>query len=262
MRTIHYPEYKRRVFNTALLECISKVHLLALDGNDEPEDRALSEMAVRLSKTFFEDELNLKKSTIDATKRRLSESVQFVQDCIAISENIAEDKAEVAEKEGVEFAADQEIELSDEDEEVIEQLFDTKSPKPQVDAIRDATVKALLEEDKKAQEVKEAIDIAHSKVAAGEDPKSLEETVTRINRQGPTSLMNAILNTVTSTAIKDVSNAGNFTSVSKVMQENADQIKSRVAAIYALYETASVLGINKYTDRDIRNLTLNIFADK
>lgn len=265
MRKITYPEYKRRVFNEALLECFCKIHGQVLN-EDCAEDQMCNEhlinMAKRLCHTFFEDELKLKTSTVSQTKARLSEAAEFIKDCANIAEEIAEKKADLAEEEKIEVTDEDNIELSPEEEGVITQLFNSKAPTPQVDAIRDATVKALLAEDRKAEEIRQSIDIAQSKVAAGAAPETLEETVNRLNKIGPTSLMNAIMNSVSVVAIKDINKNGGFSSVGKVLSENADEIKSRAVAIYALYETSSVLGIHKYTSAEVKKLALDIFYEK
>lgn len=265
MKRISYSEYRRRVFNTALLECFCQIHGQVLNGDcadDTACDERMSSMAKRLCSTFFEDELKLKSSTITQTKTRLSEAAEFIKDCADVAEEIADKKADLAEDEKIEIADSDTIELSPEEEGVIAQLFDSKAPTPQVDAIRDATVKALLAEDRKAEEIKQAIDIAQSKVAAGSPPETLEETVNRLNKIGPTSLMNAIMNSVSVAAVKDINESGKFTSIGKALSENADEIKSRAVAIYSLYETSSVLGIRKYTSADVKQLAMNIFYDK
>lgn len=264
MRNISYSEYRRRVFNTALLECLCKVHGKALNGSAcEGEcDSNLTAMAANFCKNFYKEELNLDTSTISQTKARLSEAVEFVQDCVDTAENIAEDKADAAKECGAQIPEDQDVELSQEDEQVIDQLFDVKNPELQIDAIRDATVAALVAENEKAQEIKNAMDIAQSQVAAGEDPKQLEETVNRLNGRGPTSLMNAIMNHMTMTAIKDINENGNFTSVGDAMRHNADIIKTRSAIIYSLYESSSILGICKYTPESIRKIAQDIYYAK
>lgn len=251
-------EYRRRVFNKALMETFCRIHSSAI-GADSPEDAA---MGARLCEAFFTDELNLANSTIDMTKRRLRESVSFIKDCVETAENIACDKADCAKEEGMVIPDEQEIELSDEDKQVVDQLFDGKSPDLQIDQIRDATVKALMAEDKKAEEIRDAVDVAKSQVASGNDPQALEETVKRLNNQGPTSLMHAILNNVTATAIKSVNEAGGLRSVGDVMSENSDKIRARAAMIYSLFEMASCFGINHYTSADVKKIATNIYYEK
>ena len=262
------PEYRRRVFNEAMLTCLEKIHGQILNGTTAPaldhyERDFNNKMAADMCRAFFKEELKLETSTVDQTKKRLSEAVTFIKDCAAISEAIADEKANAAAESGCEMDDDQKIELSDEDEEVIEQLFDTKSPEVQVDAIRDATVKALIAEDQKAQELKSAMDIANSQVAAGEDPSVMEETITRLNRVGPTSLMNAIINNITAAAIKDVNESGTGPiSISGIMKENADTIKTRAVMVYSLYEAANMLGITKMTQAEIKHLAEKIYYNK
>lgn len=265
VRKITYPEYRRRVFNQALIECFCKIHGQVLNGDsceDCVTDERMAKMAERLCANFCTEELKLGTSTVSQTKANLSEAVQFIRDCVEACENIADDKCDAAQKEKVQIEDDQKIELSQEDKGVIDQLFDSKNPTPQIDAIRDATVAALVAEEKKAAEIKQSIDIAQSKVSAGEDPAALEETVKRLNAVGPTSLMNAIMNNISAQAVKDISESGNFNSVGQVMAENADEIKSRAVAVYTLYEMASVFGIKKYTPDDVKHLALSIYYEK
>ena len=263
------PEYRRRVFNECMLTCMDKIHGQILNGDlsadvDSMDADRMNKMASNLCREFYKSELCLDKCTVDQTKKRLSEAVTFIKDCVDVSESIANDKAECAAKEGCEMDDDQEIELSDEDEELIDKLFEEKSPELQVDTIRDATVKALVAEDQKAQEIRDAMNIANSQVAAGQPPEVLKETIERLNSRGPTSLMNAIINQVTAVAIRDVNenSDGGVTSVGKVMQENADEIKTRAVMIYTLYEMANVFGITKYTPAEAKKLAEKIYYNR
>lgn len=267
MKTISANELRRRVFNHALLECFSKIHEsccgdCCTDNDDPHHDRNIT-MAKKMSDAFFGDMLALNGCTINQTKARLSEAVTFIQDCINISEAIAQDKADIAKEENMEIPEDQKIELSPEDEELIEKLFDEKGPEVQIDAVRDATVKALLAEDKKAQEIKDSLSIAQSQVAAGGDPKVMEETVSRLSGRGPTSLMNAIMNSVSAAAVRDVNeNAKTPVSVGTVMAENATEIKNRAIMIYSLYECSSVFGIKSYTNAEVKKIAEEIYYGK
>lgn len=254
-------EYRRRVFNEALLECMSKVHGQVLNGACGECDKQTSEMADKMCRAFYTDMLKLDKNTVNATKVQLAESITFVKDCVNICEAIADQKAEDAKD--VEMPDEEKVELSPEDDAVIEQLFDQKNPELQVEKIRDATVAALVAEDHKAQEVKEAIDIAKAQVADGtSDAQAMEETVNRINKRGPTSLMNAIINNISKTAVKRVNEAGTFTSIGKVLNENADTIKTRAVMAYSLYEMSSVMGIHKYAPGEVKQIAYDIYYEK
>lgn len=264
MKTISIREYKRRVFNACLLECFGRIELQGTGLNEAVgyHECYQAEMAKKMSDAFYTDLLTLNDCTIDMTKKKLSESVTFIKDCINISEAIAEDKAEICAKEELEIPEDQQIELGEEDTALINKVFEEKNPELQVDQIRDATVNALLAEDKKAQEIKDSLNIANSQVAAGADPKILEETVSRLNR-GPTSLMNAIINHVSTSAVKDVNeNSTAPVSVGKVLAENAEEIKDRAAMMYMLFEAASVFGIKKYTSKEVEKLANEIYYNK
>ena len=262
------PEYKRRVFNEAVLTCMDKIHGMILNGDvtdvDPMDAERFKTMASSMCRTFFDSELKLSESTISQTKARLSESITFIKDCVNVSEAIAEQKACDAAEKDCEMDNDQKIELSDEDEALIDKLFDEKGPEMQVEQIRDATVQALVAEDQKAQEIKDSMNIANSQVAAGSDPAVLKETVERLEKRGPTSLMNAIINNVTTAAIRDVNEhaKGGVGSIAKVMQENADEIKTRAVMIYTLYETSNVMGIRKRTPTEVKRLAEEIYYGK
>lgn len=260
MRMIPYVEYKRRVFNKALLECFSRIHLQTL--SDGPIDESVAIAARNVSGAFFSDELSLKTSTIASTKARLSEAVQFIQDCVEACEGIACDKAEEAKKEKMEIPEDQAIELSAEDKNVIDQLFDEKSPKLQVDQVRNATVQALLAEDKKSEEIRNAVDVAKAQADENGTPETLEETVKRLNQRGPTSLMHAILNNTSRRAVQVVTETSGVSSVGEIMADNATQIKDQAIMIYSLYETASVFGIKTWTPAQVKALARDIYYEK
>lgn len=258
-KNISYLEYRRRVFNKVLTEALCRIHNIAI-GPENPESEA---MAHRLCEAFFGQELKLSESTIDATKKRLSEAVSFIQDCVETAENIADDKMDDAREEKMEIPAEQEVELSDEDEAVLDQLFDGKCPTDvQIKQIRDATVAALQAEDKKAEEIRDAVDVAKAQVTSGGNPEALEETVKRMNNIGPTSLMHAILNNVATNAIKNVNESGTMRSVGEVMAENSKEIRNRATMMYMLFEMASAFGITKYTEADVRRLASSIYHEK
>ena len=265
MNRIQYAEYRRRVFNTALLECFSRIHSMCTGLNQPKNDHdyTLAEMGIGMSNEFYRQMLNLDTSTISQTKKNLSEAVTFIQDCVSICESIAEEKAASAEEEGLDTDADK-PELNAEESDLISKVFDEKSPNLQIEAIRDATVKALLAEDKKAQEIKDSLSIAQSNVAAGDmDEKSLEETVNRLGKRGPTSLMNAIINAVSVAAVKNVNeNSNGVVPIGSVMAANADEIKTRSAMMYMLYESSSVFGIHKYTSAEVKRIAEEIYYGK
>ena len=258
-------EYKRRVFNECMLECMCRIHGQILNGDcadDSYDPDRLSGMANRLCRTFVNAQLHLEKNEIRQTKAELSEAVTFIQDCIALSESIAEDKAEYAKEKGVEMASDQEVSLSNEDKDLITRLFDEKSPELQVQKIRDATVKALVAEDQKAQEIKDSLNIANAQVANG-SPEALKEAVSKIEHRGPTSLMNAILNQVTTMAVADINeHAKSPVSVGTVMKENAEEIRNRATMIYTLYEMSNVFGLHRYTPNEIKSEASRIYYGK
>lgn len=262
MKTISYNEYRRRVFNEAVLTCLETVTIKCCEI-DPKTDGNYVDTAKKMTDQFYRDLLDLDNSTITKTKATLAESVTFVKDVINISEAIANSKAASAAEEKLEIPADQEITMSDEDRAIIDKLFEEKGPTVQIDAVRNATVAAILSEDRKAQEIKNALDIAQSKVAESGKPEELEETVKRLSNRGPTSLMNAIMNACAGAAVKSVNeNSKTPVSVGTVMSENAELIRNRATMMYTLYEASSVLGIHNYSTADVKHIADQIYYNK
>ena len=259
-------EFKRRVFNSALCECFAKIHAKCLGINEDQtlfgyypdaNETYLSEMANTMAKTFIRSELNLDKATIATTKKALAESCTFVQDCVALCEAIADDKMKAAVENDVKATDDmKEPELNAEEKELIQNLFDRKDPEVEADAVRDATVKALLAEREKANKIKEATSIAQQ---AG-DQNKLQETVARISSRGPTSLMHAMITAVSEAAVKDVHEKNPTAKIGTILSENADEINTRAAMMYALYEAVNAFSIKKYSKRDIEQISRDIYA--
>lgn len=245
---MHPYEYRRRVFNHAMLECFGRIQEACCEIDPKEEPR-YAEMAKKMSDAFYTDMLNLETAQVKATKEALSGSCTFLKDCVGICESIATDKMAAAQDAAMEIPDDQKIELSDEDEALIDKLFDEKSPTVQIDAIRDATVKSLVAENDKAQEIKNALEIAQSQVSPSDSSAEvMEETVSRLENRGPTSLMNAILNNISEAAIKDVhTHSEKPKSPGEIMSENADEIKNRAIMLYSLYEASSVFGVKAWT---------------
>lgn len=253
MKEIMYSDYKRRVFNTALLEALAKFEITCCEIDPEKEPDKIA-MAKKMTDVFYTDLLDLDNKTISATRLGLQEAVSFVQDMLDICEAVADQKASDAAEHDLEVPENQKIELSDEDEEVIKQLFDEKNPTVQIDQVRDSTVKALMAENRKSQEIKDALDIAQAQVQSGENKDAVQETSAAIGNRGPTSLMNAIMNSMAGMAFKDVNeNSTTPVSINQVMSENAEEIKNRSILAYSLYEGSSVLGIHKWTQAELKH---------
>lgn len=259
---MHPYEYRRRVFNHALLECFSRIQEACCEI-DPHEEARLADIAKKMSDVFYTDMLKLDTAQIDTTKKNLDGSCTFIKDCVGICESIACDKMKEACDADMDIPDDQKIELSDEDEGLIDKLFDEKAPTVQIDAIRDATVKSLVAENDKAQEIKNALEIAQSQVADNSSPEALEETVSRLENRGPTSLMNAILNQISETAIRDV-HANNDKPIGpgEIMSENAEEIKNRAVMVYSLYEASNVFGIKKWTPAMVKAEAEKIYYNK
>lgn len=244
---MHPYEFRRRVFNTALLECLNRIQETCCEINpsEEPHHAKISK---KMCEVFYTDMLGLDKAQISDTKQNLSGATTFIKDCVSVCESIACDKMQAACDADADIPDDQKIELSPEDEALVDKLFEDKAPTLQIDAIRDATVKSLLAENDKAQEIKDSLEIAQSQVADNGSAEALEETVSRIENRGPTSLMNAILNQMSEAAIKDVhAHSEKPKSPGEIMSENAEEIKARGIMLYSLYEASSVFGIKTWT---------------
>lgn len=261
-KKISYLEFKQRVFNEAFLTCLSVFHKKVLTegtettGLDCPIHTA--EMMDKMCRAFFDDMLNLPNNTIKSTMKKLDSSTTFVKDCAKLCETIADMKSAKAQDDGLEIEEDQKIEMSPEDEQLIKTVFEDKNPKLEAETVRDATVNALLAEDKKAQEIKDAINMAKK----SNDAKTIEETFSRLDR-GPTSLLNAIMNNFTQTAYREVNeNSAGVTSMSDVMRSNKDEIRDRSLMMYSLYEMANVLGIHHYTEKEIKDIAERIYYNK
>lgn len=274
---ISYREYKRRVFNECLIECLCGLHYLTLvescdsDGNRTKRLRysQLNEnfdtaMAAKMARAYYTDELKLDKSTISETKERLCGKNSFIDDVIEICEAVAETKAEDAEEEKLEIPGELSVELSEEDQTLIDKVFDEKPPEDELAAIRDATVDALIAEDKKAEEIKNAIDIAKASAANSDNgSKAIEETINRISAKGPTSLFNAILTRISSEAVNEVVSTAGDKSVSTIMSDNKDTIKNRAIMMYNLYEMAHVFGIHVMKSKsEVEALAKQIYYGK
>lgn len=271
-RRITYAEYERRVFNTILTECFVKMHAMA-NGLDEAcckmecfnsaveDPRNMKEMAAKMAREFFKTEMNLDKCTINETKKKLCESITFVKQCVALAEACAKEKTEAAAEAKLDLTDDDTgEEVGEEEKTEIEKLFDDKTPTVAADAVAKASVQALMDEKKKSEEVKDAIDLAK---AAGETTK-VNEAVNRLSRRGPTSLMNAIMTFVSECAVRDVAEANpNATAnIGNILKENAEDIRTRSAMMYSLFETMNAFGFKRYSEAELKDAAWNIYQGK
>lgn len=268
---ISYREYKRRVFNECLLECLCGLHYLTLVEKGSPRKRCdeLNEnfnysMGVGMTRAYCNEELNLGRATITETKNRLCGKNSFIDDIVNICEAVAETKAQDAEEEKLELPDALTVELSEEDQALIDKVFDEKPPENELEAIRDATVDALVAENKKAEEIKNALDIAQASAADNANgSKSIEEAVNRISAKGPTSLMNAILTRISSEAAKEVISESGGKPISEIMHDNKETIKDRAIMMYNLYEMAHVFGIHEMKNKaEVEMLAKQIYNGK
>ena len=125
-KNITYSEFKRRVFNEVILESMCRLHCQVLNGacglkeaECNPDEARYTEMARKMCTAFYKNELNLDTATVGQTKKRLSETNEFLKDVANTAEDIAEDKAEAAREEKLEIPEDQKVELSTEDKAVL-----------------------------------------------------------------------------------------------------------------------------------------------
>lgn len=262
MNFIQRSTYKKAAFNAVMLECLGRIQLACceIDPSKEPMNAS---RATKMADAFYTDMLKLNDRTINEVKKSLDESCTFIKDCVSVAEVLSEAKTCDAEECGIECSGKDTVELSEEDQAIIDKLFDEKAPTVQIQQIRDSAVASLLAEDKKAKAIKDALNMANSKVAAGGDPKTVNETIERLNAVGPTSMMNAIMNATAGLAVKDVNEASNnIVGVDKVLSDNADKIRERAIMLYNLYEAANVLGIHKYTEKEVREEAIRIYYNK
>lgn len=261
-KKLSYAEFKQRVFNEAFLTCLSKFHAKVLtEGTDTTGLECpvhTAQMMDKMCRAFFSDMLDLPHNTVKTTMKKLDTATTFVKDCAKLCETIADMKSAKAQEENLDVEEDQKVEMSPEDEKLIDTVFDEKNPEVEAQTVRDATVNALLAEDKKAQEIKDAIDMAKK----SNDAKTMEETYNRLDR-GPTSLLNAIMNNYAQTAYREVNeNSAGVASMSEVMYNNKEEIRNRSLMHYAMYEMANVLGIHKYTQKEIKDIAEHIYYNK
>lgn len=262
MNAIQKMNYKHAAFNAALLECLGRVQLCCceIDPSKEPVNAA---RATKMAEAFYTDMLKLNDRTINEVKKSLEESCTFIKDCLEVAEVISENKCCDAENVDLETSGRDKVELSEEDQAIIDRLFDAKAPAVQIQTIRDSAVASLLAEDKKARAIKDALNMANSKVAAGEDPKTVNETIERLNAVGPTSLMNAIMNATAGLAVKDVNeNASSTVSVDKILSENAEKIRERAVMLYCLYETSNVMAMKTWSAKEVQEEAKRIYYGK
>lgn len=260
-------EYKRRVFNTALCECFSRIHSRCLGITEsvelygyypETNDRFLAEQASAMAKAFLRDTLNLDTATIRDTKKALSEANSFVQDCVELCEAIADEKMKTADKHDVEVTELDTPELNAEEKELINQLFNDKDPEIEADAVRDVTVKALLSERERANKIKEATSIAQK---AG-DANKLEESVIQLSTRGASSLMHALITSVSESTVRSVHAEYPQMRIGTILSENADRINTVASMVYVLYESANAFGIKRYAPNEIKALAKDIYEGK
>lgn len=266
VRYISYGEMEKRIFNEAFSYMMIRTHQEILSegccegkGSQNGFNHA---MAKNMAKAFLQSEIGIGDKTATQTRQVLNGSNTYVKDCIDICEAVAKSKSTAAAEEGIKIPDAFQPELSTEDKNLLNMVIDEKKPTIAMDAVRNATVNALLAEKNKAEEIKAAADIAQAEGAAAGDSKKLEETVSRLSAKGPTSLMNAILTRVSTDAIQKLSESNEGSSVGELMQTYSDDIKDRAIVLYSLYEMANAFGLKKYTNADVKKLAYEIYYNQ
>lgn len=266
-KKISYNEFKRRMFNKTLIECLNGIHTIINAESDNGAMNYTPNEKNMISETFFSDMLSLDTNQIRETKKLLgydmNECNSFIHDCIEISEAIAENKTDELANAGVTPSDDNEMtEFSDEDNATLKKLFDSKMPVAEINAVRDAASDALLQEKKRAAELKDVIDMSKVVPAGNEaEQKKIEENVNKLTKNSPQSLFHAIINRVSSDGVSAQSNSieGMNESVSSFLKNKSDEIIKHSLNVFTLYEMAHCFGIHEYNESEIKKISYDIF---
>lgn len=265
-KKISYAEFKRRMFNKTLIECFNGIHTIINNESDDGSMNYSPNEKNFISETFFRDMLSLDTNQISQTKNALGYETgcnAFIHDCIEISEAIAENKTEELANASVPATDDNEMtEFSDEDNSLLKKLFDTKMPVAEINAVRDAASDALLQEKKRAEELKDVVDMSKM-MPAGTDneQKKIEEAVNKLTKNVPQSLFHAIITRVSSDGVTAQSNSieGMNESVSSFLKNKSEDIIKHSLNVFTLYEMAHCFGIHEYSESEVKKISNDIF---
>ncbi len=266
IKKISYTEFKRRMFNKTLIECLNGIHTIINNESNGGEMKYSPNEKNFISETFFRDILSLDTNQIRQTKQILGYETgcnSFIHDCIEISEAIAENKTdELANAEVLATDDDEMTEFSDEDNSILKKLFDSKMPVAEINAVRDAASDALFQEKKRAEELKNAIDMSKLMPAGTEnEQKKIEEAVTKLTKNTPHSLFHAIITRVSADGVTAQSNSieGMNESVSSFLKNKSDEIIKHSLNVFTLYEMAHCFGLHEYNESEVKKISYDIF---
>lgn len=246
-----YAQYKRNVFAHILSESFVKIHSKALDLK---ENELLYENVSKVAREFVTTTLKLNENTVEQIKDSLKNSSYFVGRIVTLAESMACEKMETLSKE--KLPVPDCVELNDEEKQMIENLFKYECPEEGVTEITDSVAKAMMKENQKATEIKEALDLMK---VNGTDQKTLQESVNKISQREPYSLMNSIILNISESYVKEhLTNNPNL-KAADILKENATNIKEDSMTAYALYETLNVFGFKTFDKKMVEDLSYKIY---
>ncbi len=248
-------EYKRKYFMDVLCESFAEIHHRCIESAPVDEKYETCKAGAR---HFFKEQMGIENMSIETFKRAVSPTATyFANTIIEAAEEMAEDKA----KEVVlnkDLPIDPDPKMSEEDKAVMDVIFTSKCPEDEITAIKSATANALYAENKKAEEIKEALTI----VSADADNKTLQESINKISNIGPTSLMNAIMANVTENMLKAAINENASLTPGELVKMHANDIKEDSMVMYALFECINGFGFKTYDSKQVERLAMDIYLDK
>lgn len=247
-------EFRRRYFNDVLCESFAELHHRCIETHPSESEY---EACKNAAKEFFKDELNLANNTIESTKKAiLPTATYFAKTVVEAAEELANDKMEEILK-NKDLPIPEDPKMSDEDKTIMDAVFTAKCPEDEIESIRNATASALYAENRKSDEIKEALSI----VSADAPKETLQESVSAISQIGPTSLMHAIIANTTEHMLKNCINESSGTP-SELIKRYSDDIKRDSMVMYSLYECINCFGFKTYTSNDVENIARDIYLDK
>lgn len=248
-------EYKRKYFIDVMSESFAELHHHCIESEEGSEKYDSCKAA---AKEFFNEQTGIESLTINGFKETVGPTLSY------FGRTIMEAAEEMAEEKSQEIAINKDLpidpdpKMSEEDKVLMDIIFTSKHPEDEIAAVRDATAKALYAENKKAEEIKEALQI----VGEDCDAKTLQESINRIGNIGPTSLMNAILSNVTEHMLRGNINEGFTGSTSDLVRNNADQIKEDAMVMYSLFECINCFGFRTYSPEEVKKIATDIYLNK
>lgn len=248
-------EYKRKYFMEVISESFAELHHQCIESEEGSEKY---EACKQGAKAFFNEQVGTDSLTINAFKEKVNPTLSYFGRVIMeTAEKMAEEKSREIML-NKDLPIDPDPKMSEEDKILMDAIFTTKKPEDEITAIRDATADALFAENRKAEEIKEALKIV------GEDggTKNLQESVNNIGNIGPTSLMNAILSKVTEEMLRGNINESFTGATSDLIKNNAEKIKEDAMVMYSLFECINCFGFKTYSSNEIKTIAHDIYFNK